>query len=65
MIGVAHGFDRIAAVSLRLLYLIFQKVLGLVLPASRASARDVELLWGSRTCHALLTRGIQSTISSA
>jgi len=22
-------------------------------------------LWGSRTCHALLTRGIESTISSA
>ncbi len=30
--------------SLRLLYLIFQKVLGLVLLASRASAKDVELL---------------------
>jgi hypothetical protein len=46
MIGVAHGFDMIAAVSLRLLYLIFRKVLGLVLPASRASAKDVELLLG-------------------
>jgi putative transposase len=44
MIGVAHGFGMIAVVSLRLLYLIFQKVLGLVLLASRASAKDVELL---------------------
>ena len=34
----------IAAVSLRLLYLIFRKVLGLVLLAFRASAKDVELL---------------------
>jgi hypothetical protein len=35
---VANGFGMIAAVSLRLLYLIFQKMLGLVLLASRASA---------------------------
>ena len=45
MIGVANEFGMITTVSLRLLYLIFQKVLGLVLLASRTSAvKDVELL---------------------
>src|SRR4029434_3446571 len=38
-------FDMIAAVSLRLLYLIFQQVLGLVLLMGRTSStKDIELL---------------------
>ena len=45
MIEGRERFDMIAAVSLRLLYLIFQQVLGLVLLVGRASStKDVEPL---------------------
>ena len=45
MIGYRQRFDMIAAVTLRLLYLIFRQVLGLVLLLGRTSStKDVELL---------------------
>src|SRR5215207_7372779 len=45
VIGGLHRPGMIVAVSLRLLYLIFQQVLGLVLLMGRtSSAQDVELL---------------------
>ena len=45
MIGGLRRFGMIAAVTLRLLYLIFHQVLGLVLLMGRtSSAKDVELL---------------------
>ncbi len=45
MIGSLRRLGMIAAVSLRLLYLIFQQVLGLVLLMGRTSStKDVELL---------------------
>ena len=45
MIGGLRRFGMIAAVTLRLLYLIFQQVLGLVLlTVPTASTKDVELL---------------------
>ena len=45
MIGDLRRLGMIAAVSLRLLYLIFQQVLGLVLLMGRTSStKDVELL---------------------
>ena len=45
MIDSRHRFGMIAAVLLRLLYLIFQQVLGLALLMGRTSSRkDVELL---------------------
>jgi hypothetical protein len=63
VISALHGSGMIAAVSLRLLYLIFLQVLGLVLLLGRtASSKDIELLvlrhevavlrrtlWGSRS----------------
>jgi putative transposase len=45
VIGSSQRFDMIATVSLRLLYLIFQQVLGLVLLMGRTSStKDIELL---------------------
>jgi putative transposase len=45
VIGYRQRFDMIAAVTLRLLYLIFRQVLGLVLLLGRTSStKDVELL---------------------
>ena len=45
MIGGRQRFDMIAVVSLRLLYLIFEQVIGLILLMGRTSAsKDVELL---------------------
>jgi hypothetical protein len=45
VIGAHHRPGMIVAVSLRLLYLIFQQVLGLVLLMARTSStKDVELL---------------------
>ena len=45
MIGALQRSGMIAVVSLRLLYLIFQRILGLVLLLGRsASSKDVELL---------------------
>ena len=57
MIGSLRRLGMIAAVSLRLVYLIFLQILGLVLLMGRkSSTKDVELLivrhevvWGSRT----------------
>ena len=45
MIGALQRSGMIAVVTLRLIYLIFQRILGLVLLLSRsASSKDVELL---------------------
>jgi hypothetical protein len=45
VIDSCHRFGMIAAVLLRLLYLIFQQILGLTLLMSRtSSSKDVELL---------------------